>query len=199
MKILTEAIPPGSLKVADSQVSSRWGNILDFKGFDLITPNEHEARFALGDQDSGVRSLAQRLMTAARARFVLLKLGARGILAYRSPKSSPRSFFHLDTFVERLVDAVGAGDALLATASLVLARTGDIVQAAILGSLAAAVACEQEGNIPIDTPGVMARLQSAQEMAGWGARRSARRKPAPLAPPGSLEAGMPKPRAAQPL
>ena len=32
-------------KVADSQVASRWGNILEFKNFDLITPNEREARF----------------------------------------------------------------------------------------------------------------------------------------------------------
>ena len=38
-------------KVADSQVASRWGNITEFKNFDLITPNEREARFALADQD----------------------------------------------------------------------------------------------------------------------------------------------------
>ena len=40
------------LSVADSQVASRWGNITEFRGFDLITPNEREARFALADQDS---------------------------------------------------------------------------------------------------------------------------------------------------
>src|SRR5262245_13410598 len=33
------AIPPGALRVADSQVASRWGNILEFSGSDLITPN----------------------------------------------------------------------------------------------------------------------------------------------------------------
>ena len=56
---LTAAIPEGMFKVADSQVASRWGNIIEFQGFDLITPNEREARFALGDQDSGVRPLAR--------------------------------------------------------------------------------------------------------------------------------------------
>jgi len=55
--LLTKAIPEGTFRVADSQVASRWGNILDFQGFDLITPNEREARFALGDQDSVVRPL----------------------------------------------------------------------------------------------------------------------------------------------
>ena len=54
----------GAFTVADSQVASRWGNILEFKGFDLITPNEREARFALADQDTGVRPLAARLHEA---------------------------------------------------------------------------------------------------------------------------------------
>ncbi len=58
-------IPAGAFQVADSQVASRWGNILEFQGFDLITPNEREARFALGDQDSGVRPLASQLYDAA--------------------------------------------------------------------------------------------------------------------------------------
>ncbi|MEM9142736.1 MAG: ribonuclease III domain-containing protein, partial [Bacteroidota bacterium] len=47
------------------QVASRWGNITQFKGFDLITPNEREARFAMADQDSGVRQLSSELYDAA--------------------------------------------------------------------------------------------------------------------------------------
>ena len=35
-------------------------------GFDLITPNEREARFALGDQDSGIRPLASNLYDSSR-------------------------------------------------------------------------------------------------------------------------------------
>ena len=37
---LISSIREGVFKVADSQVASRWGNITDFKNFDLITPNE---------------------------------------------------------------------------------------------------------------------------------------------------------------
>ena len=62
---LIAAIADGTFRVADSQVASRWGNILDFEGFDLITPNEREARFALGDQDSVVRPLALELYRRA--------------------------------------------------------------------------------------------------------------------------------------
>ena len=41
------ALPKNVYKVADSQVASRWGNVTEFHGFDLITPNEREVRFAL--------------------------------------------------------------------------------------------------------------------------------------------------------
>jgi sugar/nucleoside kinase (ribokinase family) len=51
--------------------------------------------------------------------------------------------------VERLADPIGAGDALLAYASLSLFATGNIVLASILGSVAAAVACEHQGNEPV--------------------------------------------------
>src|SRR5437667_11278667 len=81
---LVTAIPPNAYRVADSQVASRWGNILDFKGFDLITPNEREARFALADQDTGVRPLAVRLQAEAQCKVLILKLGDRGVLTCRA-------------------------------------------------------------------------------------------------------------------
>ena len=162
---VTSAIPAGAVTAADSQVSSRWGNITDFSGFDLITPNELEARFALGDQDSGVRHLARRLMLEAKAKHLILKMGERGILAYRHDSLSPRSFFYLDSSVEDLVDAVGAGDALLAAASLALVSSKEIVHSAIIGNLAAAIACEQQGNIPVKREELIQRLCSIQETA----------------------------------
>lgn len=155
---LTQAIPQGPLKIADSQVATRWGNILDFKGFDLITPNEREVRFALGDQDSIVRPLALDLYRKAGCKFLILKLGERGLIGYRSPDPNVRSFFTIDSFAENVVDAVGAGDALLAYSTLALAVSKDPVAASILGSIAAAMACERDGNNPIGPEEVLSRL-----------------------------------------
>ncbi len=73
--------------MADSQVASRWGNITEFKGFDLITPNEREARFALADQDSGIRPLASTLYDVAKCKTLMLKLGERGVLTCRRQRS----------------------------------------------------------------------------------------------------------------
>ncbi|MES2309627.1 MAG: PfkB family carbohydrate kinase [Verrucomicrobiota bacterium] len=110
---LIQSIPEKVLKVADSQVASRWGNILEFQDFDLITPNEREARFALGDQDSTIRPLAMELFIKAKCKLLILKLGERGSITYRAPNPQTRSFFILDSFTNHVVDAVGSGDAFL--------------------------------------------------------------------------------------
>ncbi len=164
---LTAEIPKAALKVADSQVSNRWGNILDFTDFDLLTPNEREARFALADQDSGVRPLALELFRQSRSRNLILKLGERGLITYRSPGNEPREFFILDSFAENLVDPIGAGDALLAYAALALAQSGNIVIASILGSLGAAIACERNGNVPVSVDEAEERIRSLEKLAHY--------------------------------
>jgi rfaE bifunctional protein kinase chain/domain/rfaE bifunctional protein nucleotidyltransferase chain/domain len=160
---LTEALRPGPLRVADSQVASRWGNILDFHGFDLLTPNEKEARFALGDQDSVVRPLAMELYKAARCKFLMLKMGERGVMTYRAPSFDVRAFFQIDSFAGRVVDPVGAGDALLAYATVSLAATGNCVIASILASMAAAVACEHEGNTPVTPVQIFEKIAAVEK------------------------------------
>ncbi len=170
IKPLADAIPDGAFKVADSQVASRWGNILEFTGFDLITPNEREARFALGDQDSVIRPLALRLYNAAACKTLILKLGARGAITYRNVAEDgddPRSFIVLDSFARDVVDAVGSGDAFLAYATLILTRFNDPVAASILGSFAAACECEHDGNIPIDTEAVGTKIEYAETIAPY--------------------------------
>lgn len=165
---LIQAIPKNCLKVADSQVASRWGNITDFSGFDLITPNEREARFAMGDQDSGIRPLASQLYDAANCKVLILKMGDRGALTCRSrDHESLDSFVVVDSFVERVVDAVGAGDALLAYATLAMLTTKDPVIATILGSIAAAVECEVDGNIPVAPDAVLTKINALENSAHY--------------------------------
>ena len=165
---LIAAIPEGAYKVADSQVASRWGNITEFKGFDLITPNEREARFALADQDTGIRPLASALYDAAQCKTLILKLGERGVLTCRSSNhESLDSFVVVDSFVDRVVDAVGAGDALLAYATLSKLATGSDAVATILGSLAAACECEYDGNIPITPDDVRRKIDIIERQANY--------------------------------
>jgi len=162
---LVNAIPTGVFRVADSQVASRWGNILDFQGFDLITPNEREVRFATGDQDSGVRPLAHAIYEQAKCGTLILKLGERGVMTcYRGDRDTPIFGYVVDSFVENLVDAVGAGDALLAYATLAMLATRSEAIATILGSLAAACECERDGNVPITLDDVRAKIDAIERL-----------------------------------
>ena len=165
---LTAAIPQNVFRVADSQVASRWGNILEFQGFDLITPNEREARFALGDQDSVVRPLALELFKRSGCGTLMLKCGERGIITYRSTApEDPRAFFNVDTFAVRVVDAVGAGDALLAYATLAMVATKNEVIASILGNMAAGVECEHEGNWPVTPESVISKIDAIEKQVKY--------------------------------
>jgi cytidyltransferase-like protein len=163
---LIAAIPPDVFRVADSQVASRWGNILEFKGFDLISPNEREARFALADQDTGVRPLAAHLHGEAQCKVLILKLGDRGVLTCRSSEYVDyRSFFVIDSFTEKVVDPVGAGDALVAYATLAMVTNGSDVVASVLGSFAAASECEMEGNLPVRPSDVLRKIAAVEGRA----------------------------------
>lgn len=163
-----KSIPAGAYKVADSQVASRWGNITEFEGFDLITPNEREARFALGDQDSGIRPLASRLYDEAKCRLLILKLGERGVLACTDvDHESLDSFFVMDSFAETVLDPVGAGDALLAYATMAMLASRDEIQATIIGTIAAGCECEFDGNEPITPDHVKERLVKIRDQTNY--------------------------------
>ncbi len=167
---LVEAIPEGVFRVGDSQVASRWGNILDFHDFDLITPNEKEARFALGDQDTVIRPLGSEIYRQARCKTLILKMGERGLITFRSSVTEApdlRQFFVMDSFAGHVVDAVGAGDALLAYATLAMKATGNEVIASILGSFAAGVECEKDGNIPVSPDDVRRKLKDIENHANY--------------------------------
>ena len=162
---ILSAVPPDAFTAADSHVASRWGNVLEFQNFDLIAPNEREARFAIGDQDSTVRPLALEVFTRAKCKLLLLKLGDRGVLAYRAASHDPKSFFTVDSFAERVVDAAGAGDAFLAYATVGMLRSKSEVIAAILGSVAAAIVCERGDHEPVSVDDVLTKISTIELMA----------------------------------
>ena len=151
-----KSINKKTLKVADSQVASRWGNICDYNNFDLVTPNEFEARFAIGQQDNSIYELSKQLIKKNKAKNLILKLGANGIFCLE--KKNQKKYFTIGSFVNNLVDPVGAGDALCAYSTLGLLATGSLKVASILGSIAASIECEIDGNIPVKKQDMLKKI-----------------------------------------
>ncbi|PLZ01913.1 ADP-heptose synthase [Burkholderia sp. WAC0059] len=150
----------GVMLVADSQSSSQVGDIGRFRDMDLLTPTEHEARISTRNRQDGLVILAEQLRQKAGARNVLLKLGEEGLLVH--PAEVPAG----EELTDRLPalntsarDVAGAGDSLLIAGALTLASGGSIWEAALLGSVAAAIQVGRVGNTPIRTDELLELLR----------------------------------------
>jgi len=140
----------GVLLAADSQSSSQLGDISRFKGMDLITPTEREARISTRNREDGLVVLAEQLRQQAAAHNVLLKLGEEGLLIHAANDLGDSWLTdRVDALNRSPKDVAGAGDSLLISSAMALACGATIWEAACLGSLAAAVQVGRVGNTPI--------------------------------------------------
>ncbi len=158
-KLIDLAKSRGVLLVADSQSSSQIGDISRFKGMDLITPTEREARISTRNREDGLVVLAERLRQQASARNVLLKLGEEGLLIHAEGKG------YQGWFTDRIAalnsaakDVSGAGDSLLIVSAMALACKATVWEAAYLGSLAAAIQVGRVGNTPLQVAELLREL-----------------------------------------
>lgn len=145
---------------ADSQSSSQIGNLGKFKKIDFISATEREARLELKDGTSGLVVVAESLRDYLETRYLLLKLGADGVLISGQDKSGRMiATDEIGAINKNPVDTSGAGDSMLAGASLALASGASIHEAALVGSLLAAIQVGRLGNVPIAQESINAFLQ----------------------------------------
>ena len=147
------------MMVADSQSSSQLGDVSRFKGMMLLTPTEREARLAVRDFESGLVVLAEKLRKKARAKNVVMTLGAEGLLAHAATATSDEfTTDRLSAFNTSPKDSAGAGDSLLTCSSMALAVGADLWKSIYLGSIAAACQVSRVGNIPISIKDIKQEL-----------------------------------------
>jgi rfaE bifunctional protein kinase chain/domain len=133
---------------ADSQSSSQIGDIGRFKGVNLITPTEREARLSVRNREDGLVVLSDQLMRAMDVENILLKLGEEGLLVHTRGHSEWVTD-RIEALNAQPKDVAGAGDSMLITSAMALASGATIWEAACLGSIAAAVQVGRVGNTPL--------------------------------------------------
>lgn len=145
---------------ADSQVSSQTGDISRFKGMNLITPTELEARTACRDFSSGLVVLTSKLQARAQTPNVIMTLGSEGMLIQMAQSAKePVLTDRLPAFNSLPAGVSGAGDSLLACAALCMTLGASIWETAYLGSIASACQVARVGNIPLDPEELIAELR----------------------------------------
>ncbi len=108
----------------------------------------------MGLQDGSAEYVAAQVQNRGAFPHVLLTQGAQGLVGIDQGAA-----FTVPALATQAVDAVGAGDALLAYATLGLLASGSLATAAWLGSVAAAIACSRRGNSPVTAAEVRAWLE----------------------------------------
>jgi len=149
-EVIRLAKKEGVLVAADSQSSSQVGDIARFRGVDLITPTEHEARISMKNQEDGVVVLAEGLRSLAEAKHVLLKMGDEGLLV-QSLSDGEEGIYtdQVPALNGAPKDVAGAGDSLLISSAMAMAVGASIWEMGLIGSLAAAVQVGRVGNKPL--------------------------------------------------
>ena len=135
---------------ADSQSSSQMGDLSRFISCDLITSTEREARLELRDENSGLVILAEKLRSSLAAKNLLLKLGGDGLIIHGMNQNGGLVVTdQVPALNDVFIDTSGAGDSLLSSSALSLASQATIYEAALLGSIVAAIQVGRLGNVPV--------------------------------------------------
>jgi len=158
--------------VLTGDVSGRRAPLRKMRGLDLICPSESELRDALGNPGDGLPAITWGLMRDTGIRSAIVTMGGEGLIGFSRIKgdtgASGGSWTtrlrgeHVPAFTPHATDALGCGDALLATATLTLARGGSLLSASYLGAAAAAVEARRLGNVPVSGSDLRRELHRVQ-------------------------------------
>jgi len=134
---------------ADIQCSSQYGNVLKFENFELLCPNEREARIALGNNDDSIESVAQQILEKTKSKKLVLKLGSNGFVSYEITNDGFIDREHFPALTVNPLDVAGAGDSLLAAISVCLTTGLSFMEASALANYMTSLSVQTIGNTPI--------------------------------------------------
>lgn len=167
--LLDELLPilRPSVGTLAGDVSGPRVSLLAMRGFDLLTPTEAELRRLTPSPTPAapLDQLAARVRADLGTAHLLVTRDRHGCVRFDADGTHTAS----PSAAGRVVDEVGAGDALLATTTLALSAGLGIDDATLLGQWAAAAALAQVGNAPVGWE----RLRRAALPVGRAAARSA--------------------------
>lgn len=120
----------------------------NYKNIDCAIINETELRHELRDRESDIETLMKQLTNNLLIKNMVVTQGTSGAILYSAEEER---YHNCPAFAEKVVDKIGAGDAMLALLSCLLKRRLDPDLSLFIGSLAAAQSVETIGNsVPVN-------------------------------------------------
>jgi rfaE bifunctional protein kinase chain/domain/rfaE bifunctional protein nucleotidyltransferase chain/domain len=114
-----------------------------YKNYELLVINESELRHEFRDNFSNIKLLIKKISVDLKILNIIVTQGSLGAILYSSKE---RKFYTCPAFASKIVDKVGAGDAMLALSSICLKLNIDKNLLLLIGSLASSQVVETIGN-----------------------------------------------------
>ena len=156
---LSEAKVQGKLAVVDAQ-----GDLRDFYGASVLTPNQPEAERVVGFQIVDHETLAQAgqmLLDETGAEAVLITRGSSGIALFERD----RELVEVPAFNRSEVfDVTGAGDTVVGALTLALAAGATYFEATVIANLAASIVVRRFGTATTTPQEILEAVESIAQV-----------------------------------
>jgi len=114
-----------------------------YKNYELLIINEGELRHELRNNSDDIKKLIRLISNQLKIKNVIVTQGSLGATYYNKKQNK---FYIAPAFASKVIDKVGAGDAMLAVSSLCLKKNLDKNLLLLISSLAASQVVENIGN-----------------------------------------------------
>jgi len=148
--LITAPVLKAALELAQKHkkivtVDPKFNHFLDFKGVTLFKPNIHEAERALGVKittPEDIIKAGQSLLKRIEAQAVLITAGDQGMYLFTA---KDHQVHRIPTAARQVYDVSGAGDTVIAVATLALCAGANLLEAAVVANHAAGVEVSKFG------------------------------------------------------
>lgn len=134
-------------------------NFFSYKGVTIFKPNLKEVKDGLNVliddvNEAFLQDIHKQLESRLQHAISLITLSEKGVFYQQGLKGGI-----LPTFVRSIADVSGAGDTVIAVASLVYAATNNMKLAANLSNMAGGLVCEEVGTVAINKEKLLAECK----------------------------------------
>lgn len=137
-------------------VDPKKNDFADYHGFDVITPNHHEAERALGvenmndggaGKDAAVKKAVKKLLHQLSLKALLITRGEKGMTLFEAGDGLVQTNFPAEA--KEVYDVTGAGDTVIGVFALSMAAGATFKEAALLANHAAGIVVGKVGTATV--------------------------------------------------
>jgi rfaE bifunctional protein kinase chain/domain len=136
-----------------------------YRGATLLTPNSREAEALSGvliRDEASLLEAGTRILSATEAKHVIVTRGKEGMAIFSSGERSVRL---IPTYAREVYDVSGAGDTVISVLTLALAAGASMIEAAVLGNLAAGVEVGKRGTATVTQDEIRLAMEFFRKVA----------------------------------